>query len=83
MIQHAENDVGDSGMSSLSEALKVNSCLTSLEMEISSKEMCCIFIYVFHFTCNNVGDSGASSLSSALEINSTLTSFDLRVSFIK
>ena len=76
------NDIGSSGASSLSEALKVNSSLTQLDLDGTFDLMMfhSLFIIISHSIWNNIGESGASSLSEALKVNSSLTHLNLRMS---
>ena len=71
------NNIGSSGATSLSEALKVNSSLTQLGLTMSLKDQ--LIIIESHSIYNNIGDSGTRSLSEALKVNSSLTQLNLRV----
>ena len=75
--------LGDSGASSISEALKVNSSLTQLELRIEFIIECYwLIVNQSRSICNNIGDSGATSLSEALNVNSSLTQLNLGLSLI-
>ena len=77
------NNIGDSGATSLSSALKVNSSLTQLNLEMSLLlDMIELIIVESYSIWNNIGDSGATSLSEALEVNSSLTQLNLGVSLL-
>ena len=72
---HFYNNIGEIGASFLSEALKTDSSITSLNLSMN---------YLFSFCCfysfsvdNNIGDSGACSISEALKMNSSVTTLDL------
>ena len=69
------NALRDSGASSLSEALKVNSTLTRLDLYWVFESL----FWLFHFICNQIGEPGLSSLSELLEVNSTITSLNLGI----
>ena len=74
------NVISESGITSLSEALKVNSLLTTLNLTMFF--FCFIYFIdqVFYvLVCNYTGDSGATSLSEALKVNSSLTELLLGV----
>ena len=70
------NSIGESGASSLSEALKVNSSLTQLNLGVSLllNDDSLLFVIVSHSMDNNIGDSGMKALAGALESNITITS---------
>ncbi|OAQ29422.1 RNI-like protein [Linnemannia elongata AG-77] len=63
--------VGDSGAQEFSEALKINSTLTSLSLWGNST------LDPLNLDGNSIGPNGAQALSDALKINSTLTALDL------
>lgn len=65
------NDIGDLGVSSLQETLKVNSSLTHLKLRAVSPLFA--FAILFHFTENHIGSPGALCISNALKVNSSLT----------
>ena len=70
------NHIGDSGALSLSEALKVNSSLTHLDLEGLMKHSC-VKTNCFYCIYNNIGLPGVLSLSEALKVNSSLTLLEL------
>ena len=71
--------IGDSGALSLSEALKVNSSLTHLDLEGLLKRSY-VKTICFYRIDNNIGLPGVLSLSEALKVNSSLTELELTVS---
>ena len=73
--------IGPSGATSFSEALRVNSSLTRLELDISFSWVLLIVIQS-HSIYNCIGSSGATSLSEALKVNSSLTQLDLEASLL-
>ena len=85
LIKSTVNDIGDTGATSLSDALKSNTTLTKLNLFSQHKrnntQMTPINNPLFSTlksTANNIGDTGATSLSDALRSNTTLTRLDLR-----
>ena len=75
-----DNNIGDTGATSLSEALKSNTTLITLYMNRENKKMSkkmsiikTLFSFCFILTVNEIGDTGATSLSEALKSNTTLT----------
>jgi hypothetical protein len=70
----AENSIGNEGAKELSEALKSNTSLASLDLNSKG----CLFILFSLNTENNIGKEGAIELSEALKSNSSLTSLFLR-----
>ncbi len=78
--QSIYNKIGDSGVASLSEALKVNSSLIQLDLGMSLllKRYYCFFLS--QSICSNIGLSGALSLSEALEVNTSLSQLNLEMS---
>ena len=81
-----DNKIGDTGATSLSEALKSNTTLTKLNLCRDNKRKKThkrhpstihSFPFIFTPTDNNVGDTGAASLSESLKSNTTLTELDL------
>ena len=83
-------DIGaDIGAESLSQALKVNSSLSNLDLSVNfigdpGAESLSQALKVnssltnLDLSCNGFGDLGAKSLSQALTVNSSLTNLDLR-----
>ena len=72
------NDIGDQGAPSLSEALKVNSSLTLLDLNISFVNCCCF--HFRHIACK-MGEVGLSCLCEGLKANSSLIELRMRFSF--
>ena len=79
-----DNNIGDTGATSLSEALKSNTTLITLYMNRENKKMSkkmsiikTHFSFCFILTVNEIGDTGATSLSVALKSNTTLTELKL------
>ena len=79
-----ENDIGDTGATSLSDALKSNKTLAKLNLSGEHKrdntQMAFINKQVFIViisTENIIGDTGATSMSDALKSNATLTKLHL------
>ena len=77
-----ENGIGESGVLSLSKALKINSSITLLSLEVSLilKYDLIVVKSMPNFMENNIGDSGVLSLSKALKVNSFITLLNLEVS---
>ena len=76
-------EIGDSGVTSLSDALKVNSSLTQLYLKLSLLLNMINWLLLIHIPFwNNIGESGTTSLSEALKVNSSLTELELGVSLI-
>ena len=80
------NVIGDTGATSLSEALKTNATLTELNLNGEDKRKKTLkrypstihsFSFLFTSTGNTIGDTGAASLSEALKSNTTLIKLDL------
>ena len=79
------NKVGETGATSLSEALKLNTALTKLNMGSNTKErrhtkdihQQIPLSFLLASTGNSIGDTGATSLGEALMSNTTLTDLDL------
>ena len=71
------NRIGDSGMSFLSEALKVNSTLTHLDLELSDQQNKKALSFDCFIMTESFGDTGFFYLSEALKINSSLMSLNL------
>ena len=85
LITSTDNYIGETGATSLSEALKSNTTLTELDLWSEDKRKkthkrhpstihSCI---IFTITGNNIGDTEATSLGEALKSNTTLTAFNL------
>ena len=74
--------IGSSGVSCLSSALKVNSCLTDLNLETEFCYGRCVRTDFFYSMSNDIGEAGVASLSEALEVNSSLTSLNLKCNHI-
>ena len=80
-----DNKIGDTGATSLSDALKSNTTLTKLNLWCKDKrnntQMASInnqlFFIIIKSTGNGIGDTGATSLSDALKSNKTLTQLSL------
>ena len=66
-------------MTSLSDALEVNSTLTKLELRMNSKFNKLTMNLHFTFFYDFMSDLGLTSLSEALKVNSSLTSLNLTV----
>ena len=78
LIQWVENNVRCTGAAALSEALKVNTVLTEIDLEGEHKCLCSKReTYSSLPSGNHIGDMGATALSEALKTNSTLTHLDL------
>ena len=76
-----ENSIGDTGATSLSEALKSNSTLKALDLtcgypQITHKQFVSCVICSQSTDCG-IGETGATSLGEALETNVTLTALNL------
>ena len=79
------SDIGETGATSLGEALKPNTTLTQLNLFCEDKikkthkrhPSTIHSSFLFTSTGNNIGESGATSLSDALKSNTTLTELDL------
>ena len=82
LFSSAGNDIGDTGMSSLSDSLKSNTTLTELNMSGEDKRKKThkrhpsthqSFPFLFETIGNIIGDFGAKSLCESLKLNTTLT----------
>ena len=80
------NNIGETGTTSLSEALKSNTTLTELYLRSEDKRKKThqrhpstnhSFSFLFSSTGNKIGDTGAASLSESLKSNTTLTKLNL------
>jgi hypothetical protein len=85
IITSTGNEIGDTGATSLSEALKSNTTLIELNMSCEDKrrhtkdihQQFTLFSFIITSTVNKIGDTGATSLSEALKSNTALTKLDL------
>ena len=77
----AGNWAGDEGARALSDALKVNTTLTTLKLKCEQEEKGKTKQSHHQISTNKTGDfiseEGACALSEALKVNSTLTALDL------
>ena len=80
-----DNEIGDTGATSLSDALKSNTTLAQLNLSCKSKRSntpitsinkALLFILI-KSTGNKIGEAGRASLCDALKSNTTLTELDL------
>ena len=85
LIKSTENNIGETGATSLSDALKSNTTLTQLDLSREDKRNNTNGIHqqstlsiLNKSTENRIGEAGATSLSDALKSNTTLTKLDLR-----
>ena len=76
-----DNEICDEGACALSEALKVNTTLTTLDLTSLQQQTMPNNEHnkqaTKNKTANKIGDEGASSLSEALKVNTSLTELDL------
>ena len=78
-MKHTVNHIGDEGATSISESLKVNSTLTSIDLKSTVKvnktnHCCCSFKFTLSlFEGNSMGKEGLKALTQSLKINTTLT----------
>ena len=80
-----DNKIGDTGATSLSEALKSNTALTKLDLSREDKikktherhSSTIHSSFFFALTDNNIRDTGATSLSESLKSNTALTELNL------
>ena len=86
LFTSSANEIGDTGATSLSEALKSNATLTELNLSGEDKRKKThkrrpSTNHSFHFlltqTDNKIGDTGATSLSESLKSNTELTIISL------
>ena len=85
LLTPTDNEIGDRGATSLSEALKSNTTLTKLDLSGENKKKTHkrhpltnhSFLFLFTSTDNNIGGTGATSLSELLKSNTTLTELNL------
>jgi hypothetical protein len=83
------NDIGDTGVTSLSEALRSNTTLTELDLDgeddrKKTRNRHPLTIHSFFLliqTGNYIEDTGATSLSDALKSNTTLTKVNLKCEY--
>ena len=71
------NQIGDSGVTSISDVLNVNSSLTWLNLRVICYNKWQLFLLIHYLFWNQFGDSGVTSISDALKVNSSLTFLDL------
>ena len=80
------NEIGDTGVVSLSKALKSNTTLTELNLESEDKRRKThkrhpstihSSLFLFNLTGNKIGNTGAKSLGESLKSNTTLTALNL------
>ena len=84
-MSSTENNIGDTGATSLSDALKSNTTLSNLNLDSEDKrnntQMASIsgsfFPILIQSTDNNIGETGATSLSDVLKSNTTLMKLNL------
>ena len=85
-LNQSGNSIGDTGTTSLSDALKSNTTLTQLNLGSNLKKKKTTQTPFINNTLtfipiklkdNEIGDIGAKSLSDALKSNTTLTKFNL------
>ena len=85
LITSTDNYIGETGATSLSEALKSNTTLTQLNLKGEDKRKktqktsinSSLFSILITSTANWIRDTGATSLSEALKSNTTLTELNL------
>ena len=84
LIKSTVNNIGDTGATSLSEALKSNTTLIELNLIRKDKrhtkdthQQFTLFSIRNTSTGNKIGDKGAKSMSESLKSNTTLTELDL------
>ena len=87
LVASTVNNIGDTGTTSLSNALKSNTTLYVLDLSCEDKRKKThnrhpssihSFSFPFASTGNSIGERGKTSLSEALKSNTTLTKLDLR-----
>lgn len=74
------NHIGAEGALAISEALKLNTSLTSIVLWGEFCRAVALFVVsLFPHICvdNDIGDDGAIALSEALKVNTTLTSINI------
>ena len=80
-----DNNIGDTGATSLSESLKSNTTLTELNLRSEYRrrhtkdihQQFTLFLSLFTSIGNKIGYTGATSLSKSLKSNTTLTELNL------
>ena len=85
-FQPTGNNIGDTGATQLSEALKSNTTLTKLDLcgeykrnkHTKASINKSLFAFLFTSTESKIGDTGVTSLSKALKSNTTLDELILR-----
>ena len=83
LFSSTDNEIGDTGATSLSESLKSNTTLTRFNLSCedirkkTQKDIHKQFTLVLLTTDNKIGERGATSLSESLKSNTTLTELDL------
>ena len=79
--KYTVNNIGDTGVKSLSEALMTNTTLTDIDLRGKHEGNQFVLIQNHHFfsnkTENIIGETGVASLSEALKINTALSILDL------
>ena len=79
--KYTVNNIGDTGVKSLSEALMTNTTLTDIDLRGKHDGNQFVLIQNHHFysnkTENIIGETGVASLSEALKINTALSILDL------
>ncbi len=75
--QVVNNKIGDSGVASLSTALKINSSLIELNLGVNQQLFVTFNHFLVFYLKNNISYYGLSSLARALEVNSSLLSLHL------
>ena len=84
LLISTDTKIGDTGATSLSEALKSNTTLTKLNLRGEDKRKTqktsinnSLFSFLFDSTGNKFGNTGATSLSDALKSNTSLAELNL------
>ena len=85
LIKSTDNNIGDTGATSLSEALKSNTTLTQLNLWCEHKKkqhanginQQSLLFHSHKKTGNKIGETGRTSFSEALKSNTTLTKLNL------
>ena len=85
LFTSTDNKIGETGATSLSEALKSNTTLTELYLNSEGKRKntqmkdisSSVFSFLFTTTGGDLGKNGVISLSEALKSNATLTKLNL------
>ena len=79
--KYTVNNIGDTGVKSLSEALMTNTTLKDIDLRGKHNGNQFVLILNHHFysnkTENIIGETGVASLSEALKINTALSILDL------